>query len=338
MKALRYTVITILSFLLVSILFLQVFLQNTYSTVRNPENLKSTLASSGFYSSLSDEISTMITANSIGQSEQLASIIQSTIKEIVTPAWVQIRFESLQDSFWANVEGTSTTLVAIDISDLRDTLIENLRNELDGTIPNQYVNEAIAAFEETIPIELEVTDFISGIDSTAIANLRTLDQQIKQITDQLSIISLLLSIVIFLLSFSLTTMLRWFGILFIILSGILFSFASFIPSIQDLLVQSNAIPQNFAAVVEKITLSYLETYASLFMSTLLIFIIVGIFLFSISFIPSIKKASVVLHTLPNSIRSILYVRIFLTLLVIGAVFYSSSIITDSIERILNMLS
>jgi len=333
MKVLRYTVMTFLSVLLFLTLFTYVQSKNAYDTFNNPENLKSTFESTGLYTYLADTVIDSFSQLSEGQNDRIKNILDSSVKETITPEWIKIRVEPLLDSFWANIEGSSTTFGTVDISDLRESILKNLQEELEGVLPNAQIDFVITTFGNEIPYEIEASQFIDGLDPTIFPKLRTIDQNFLQINNQLIVISILISLLIIMISMSLTTILRWFGSLFFLMFLVLLAVENGIPQVTSFIVSQMGQNDIFQESLNKIVVSLLSIYSDSLFEYTIMFIILSIVFIGVSFIPPIKSISqsILLYSQRNKVITFLRTSIILALL--AGVSYSVLSIINSVITI-----
>ncbi len=254
--------------------------------------LKTELARNNVYGQISSQLANL--DNQDAQSIVVNSFLQSTF----TPQYIQAKTETTIDSSFDWIRGKSTTPPVLSFKDIKDKIfsqnpqllatIEDLAKEMknqpipqdssqDGTVQNQPDAQAAKSIDTLT--SLAKSDFTIKLDQY-LAGVKNFYNILRILQPILAGLSLLYLVLLFVLSKTWPSRLKWIGITFI-LSGVLgFGVVLFDSYLLNTLTRFVSINSNQAIkivspIVIQIIKHFVDTYINYQTTANIVFLIIG---------------------------------------------------------------
>jgi hypothetical protein len=298
LKIIRMLIMILSSIFLVSITPLGLFSHSMNQTILKPYSTVDYMKDSGMLEDIRQIIPGMIQIDVPQEyTEQDAQMIQEAILEVVhkhaTEEWIYDRLTFMQTEIWDYILQKDDRIEGLDVSDITVPFLVELKEKFTAKypeVPKVLIEERLKEYEQYIAKKLNWAGLI-GMETERLDALKTNYSNYKNVNLWLNVSIILAIVLSVLVIFHVTKIFRWFGMVGIMISGIVLTlYAAWTFFDKEILYSKIQLPAAYkdleSSMIELIELASGNFFSHLAWSAFTV-LIPGILLLIIGFI--IKK-------------------------------------------------
>lgn len=223
MNIIRIFFLIIPSILLILIGPLSILSYSLNQTILKPYSTVDYIKESGMFEGMERIIPKVIKGNNPEETEgQEVQIMKEALLEVIqkqiTEEWMYNKLNFMETEIWDYILHEDNEIEGIDISDVSTPYNAAVKEKLLTMYPKEMVEEMLKEFELRFEDKLNWAD-VYGVETESLDEFKMYYEKYKQISLWLNLIFLTI-VLSFLVIFKFPKMLRWFGVICMIISGI----------------------------------------------------------------------------------------------------------------------
>ncbi len=183
------------------------------------------LKDSGIIEGMERIIPELIKGNNVeenmGQDDQIMKeALQEVIQKHITDDWIYNKLTLIQREIWDYILEKDSKIEGIDISDVTTPFMAAIKEKLLAKYPKEMVEENLKAFEQNFKGKLNWAE-VYGVETERLDEIKMYYERYKQLSLSLIISFIITTVLSFLVIYNFHKMLKWFGTICVVISGIL---------------------------------------------------------------------------------------------------------------------